>query len=614
MPVAISINVPLDSDLVAIADLATAGLIERIGSGSAAIAPITPYGKSAIAAADAAALTALLQAGSANRPALLGSDGRLPFDQLSTEVLGAAIFGGTWNPITNSPTLASGVGVAGKYYVCSTGGTTVLDGVGGAGDPWSTADVAIFDGTVWRRIDARDAVLSVNGQTGVVTLTAANVGAIAVGGITVPSGFSFSGSTLSYATGQAANRLLATPDGTAGSLSLRALAAGDIPSLSSVYLPLSGGTIAGNLTVNQKLSIAANTSQNSAEFGSLGIQGYAINNCWLGDNLYFNSAYYRRATGKASFVQFFNGTILLRCEETSDVADSAISPVTAMTVADAYVQMGVPLLNHSLTTTQRDALPVVVNGMLIYNTTTGKFQGRAGSAWGDLASTTSLNGWSISETFLSAGVGAHCTTSVANSGVVYLPYQFTPTFLAFAGLSSVSRQGFVTLETLTATNSRSILIGPALNFNSGANVEFTSDVYIRSPQSDVTNAYSVVVGFSNLLSSDADDGIYFWCDKSISDYWQIRTANDSVANTSQKTSVTTAVLVEVDTWISFKIVVTGVTSAAFYINNSLVGTITTNLPVATRMTHLQWRILRSAGTSTRRIIIDGFNFKYEIVS
>jgi hypothetical protein len=36
------------------------------------------------------------------------------------------------------------------------------------------------------------------------------------------------------------------------------------------------------------------------------------------------------------------------------------------------------------TSTQRDALTGVTNGMMIYNDTTGKFQGRAGGAWVDL--------------------------------------------------------------------------------------------------------------------------------------------------------------------------------------------------------------------------------------
>jgi hypothetical protein len=36
-----------------------------------------------------------------------------------------------------------------------------------------------------------------------------------------------------------------------------------------------------------------------------------------------------------------------------------------------------------ITTTQRNAL-TAINGMIIYNTTTNTFQGRAGGAWVDL--------------------------------------------------------------------------------------------------------------------------------------------------------------------------------------------------------------------------------------
>jgi hypothetical protein len=60
-------------------------------------------------------------------------------------------------------------------------------------------------------------------------------------GMTVPSGFTVTGSpvtssgtlAVSFTTGQTANRFLATPDGTTGALSLRAVVAGDLPSISS---------------------------------------------------------------------------------------------------------------------------------------------------------------------------------------------------------------------------------------------------------------------------------------------------------------------------------------------------------------------------------------------
>lgn len=88
-------------------------------------------------------------------------------------VSGALNYQGTWNAATNTPTLASGVGTKGDYYVVSVAGTTNLDGV----NDWQIGDWAVFNGTIWQKVDNTDAVVSVNGQTGVVVLTAANVGA-----------------------------------------------------------------------------------------------------------------------------------------------------------------------------------------------------------------------------------------------------------------------------------------------------------------------------------------------------------------------------------------------------------------------------------------------------
>lgn len=87
-----------------------------------------------------------------------------------------------------------------------------------------------------------------------------------VSSITVPAPLTATGCTggacaITWTTGQTANRILATPDGTTGAVSLRALAAGDIPpinlgstanggvSSSSILLGTNGGTSNGFFSV-----------------------------------------------------------------------------------------------------------------------------------------------------------------------------------------------------------------------------------------------------------------------------------------------------------------------------------------------------------------------------
>lgn len=87
--------------------------------------------------------------------------------------IGALVFKGAWNASTNTPTLTSGVGDKGDYYVVSVAGNTNLDGI----TDWQLGDWAIFNGSVWQKVDNTDLVISVNGQTGAVNLTAVDVGA-----------------------------------------------------------------------------------------------------------------------------------------------------------------------------------------------------------------------------------------------------------------------------------------------------------------------------------------------------------------------------------------------------------------------------------------------------
>jgi hypothetical protein len=63
--------------------------------------------------------------------------------------LGALNYKGTWNAATNTPTLASGVGTQGDYYVVSVDGTTDLDGI----TNWGVGDWAAFNGSVWQRVE-----------------------------------------------------------------------------------------------------------------------------------------------------------------------------------------------------------------------------------------------------------------------------------------------------------------------------------------------------------------------------------------------------------------------------------------------------------------------------
>ena len=75
-------------------------------------------------------------------------------------------FQGTWNADTNTPALSDGTGTQGDFYIVSDAGSTSLDGI----TDWSVNDWAVFDGTVWRKVDNSEVVTSVNGETGAVSL------------------------------------------------------------------------------------------------------------------------------------------------------------------------------------------------------------------------------------------------------------------------------------------------------------------------------------------------------------------------------------------------------------------------------------------------------------
>ena len=110
-------------------------------------------------------------AGAALGVATLDSGGKVPVSELPAAVLGALSYQGTWNASTNTPTLTSSVGTKGYYYVVSVAGSTNLNGI----TDWLVGDWAVFNGSVWEKIDNTDSVTSVNGFTGAVVLTTTDV-------------------------------------------------------------------------------------------------------------------------------------------------------------------------------------------------------------------------------------------------------------------------------------------------------------------------------------------------------------------------------------------------------------------------------------------------------
>jgi len=75
-----------------------------------------------------------------------------------TNAIGALNYKGTWNASTNNPTLTSSVGTKGDYYVVSVAGSTNLDGT----TLWGVGDWAVFNGSIWQKVDGGDSGNFVN--------------------------------------------------------------------------------------------------------------------------------------------------------------------------------------------------------------------------------------------------------------------------------------------------------------------------------------------------------------------------------------------------------------------------------------------------------------------
>lgn len=215
-------------------------------------------------------------------------------------LLGGSIFQTTWNASTNSPALTSSVGTKGYYYIVSVAGSTNLDGI----TDWQVGDWAIFDGSVWRKVDNTDAVVSVNGFTGAVSLTTANISesgnlyytdARARNAISVSGSLSYNPTTGVISYTQPTNISTFTNDSgyvtTAGARSALSFAAGSGAYNSStgvITIPTNTNQLtngAGYITGNQTITLSGDVSGSGATSISVSIGALKVTNAMLAGSI-----------------------------------------------------------------------------------------------------------------------------------------------------------------------------------------------------------------------------------------------------------------------------------------------------------------------------------------
>jgi hypothetical protein len=86
---------------------------------------------------------------------------------------GGPVYLGTWDALTNTPTLADGTGIAGDLYIVSVAGTQDL---GSGSITFAIGDEAVYNGTIWQKVAAGAVgVTSFNTRIGAVILTSGDV-------------------------------------------------------------------------------------------------------------------------------------------------------------------------------------------------------------------------------------------------------------------------------------------------------------------------------------------------------------------------------------------------------------------------------------------------------
>jgi hypothetical protein len=443
--------------------------------------------------------------GVANGVASLDGSGTVPVSQLPAAVLGALSYQGTWNASTNSPTLTSSVGTKGYYYVVSVAGSTNLNGI----TDWVVGDWAVFNGSVWQKVDNTDAVTSVNGYTGTVVLTntdisgfgtmsTQNANAVAITGGTI-NGTTIGATTATTGafTTATASTSLTTPTvqaSNSGGLSLKNSAG-----TTQISMGAGGGD---NASINVSTNINGTNAQidisptgtGHVHINPTGVNSIQINPTYVGtmDNMTIGATTPKAITGTTITATTFSGSgasltsipnsaltnsaITINGTSTSLGGSISVGTVTSVTGTAPVVSSGgaTPAISMAAATTS-------VNGYLTstdWTTFNGKYS--VGGALGTPSSATLTNatglpvggitatGTPSASTYLRgdgawATVSASSATNLSGGALGSVPYQLlsgTTTFL--------SGNTTTTPQFLTSTGVAGIATAPTYTGSTGS--------------------------------------------------------------------------------------------------------------------------------------------------
>lgn len=174
--------------------------------------------------------------------------------------------------------------------------------------------------------------------------------------------------------------------------------------------------------------------------------------------------------------------------------------------------------------------------------------------------------------------------------------------------------GILHLKTgTTATGEARAYKGP-VNLQAGDGLTEFEASAVLDALSDGTNRFEINIGFASAkYGTSPRRGIGFYYRDDVNGGKWLCSVEDT---TSGKTEVDSGITVVAGTWYNLEARINaGGTSVAFYIDDALVATITTDIPTGTTKLFANWiDIIKSLGTSAKDLFIDYFQVRKRFTS